>query len=307
METVGIIMAAYNGEKYIGEQMESVLNNSYQNIKVWVWDDGSTDNTISIIEGYVEAYPDKVFLCKNSKNVGVVLNFLQALKKSDTQYTMFCDQDDVWKKDKIKHTIDEMHRLEKKYPSKVPLCVFTDAVVTDASLKTVFPSFYKAAGLNTDHLALHSILMENKVQGCTAMVNEAAKLKLYRLPENARMHDWWMALICAAFGKISFLEEQTLLYRQHEKNVIGNQRFTAYVKNRISSLKEQKRVLLKTQKQAGEFYNLYKMELPEKMLELVLEFSKLQKKSWLEKRYKIIKYRFFKTGIIRNIGVMLIL
>lgn len=307
MSTVGIVMATYNGSKYIREQINSILNNTYTDWTLWICDDGSKDNTLTILKEYETKYPGKIRVHQNPKNLGLVRNFLEGTKECDTRYIMFCDQDDVWNKDKIQITLNEMKRMEDKEGNHNPITVFTDVTVVNSKLSQLHSSFYQVSKLDTNQLDLPHILMENKLIGCTIMFNLSVKEKMTKLPKLARVHDWWIAILSASFGMISYLPETTLLYRQHENNVIGNQSFYSYVQKRIKTLWKQRQVLLSTQKQAYEFYEIYQNQLSRKNKKIVYEFAMLHKRNWFIRRYIIVKNGYLKTGLLRNIGVLLLI
>lgn len=355
MKRVNIILATYNGEKYIREQIESIICSGFINWKLWICDDGSSDKTDVMIEAFLQKYPDKIYYHHNVRNLGVTLNFLNGVKiaadynhtnnhtiydnhRNDynpindcpddskklnfnstekdkypdqnqeiEDYYMFCDQDDVWMPDKIERTLKLMKRVEKKYGKQVPAAVFTDAMVVDEQLQELHPSFYQQSKLNTKNTDLGHIMMENKLIGCTVMFNDALRKKLQVLPVHARFHDWWIAMIASAFGHISFLPEATLYYRQHQNNVVGNQNFISYVKDRFSSLQKQKETLHKIVVQAEEFYQIYHEALPEDKSTLVNTLAKLEYENWLKRKYLVVKYGYLKTGMIRNIGLLLLI
>ncbi len=314
MNRVNIILAAYNGEKYIGEQIESILNNSFTDWYLWIFDDGSTDGTSTIVDGYVLKYPDKIKYFHNEKNKGLTLNFLEGLRyvavcksSKEREYYMFCDQDDVWMQDKIKKTYRQMKKMERKYGGDTVTAVFTDAKVVDEKLRMIYPSFFQSSKLDTKKKDLPHILMENKLIGCTVMVNDALVKKITVLPTKARFHDWWIALLAASFGQIGYLPEATINYRQHSNNMVGNQSFLEYVKNRISSLQMQKEALHKTIIQAEEFYQIYHKGLPEREQILISHFAHLERCNWITRRWFIVKYGYQKTGFLRNIGLFFLI
>lgn len=307
MSKIIIIMCTYNGEKYIREQIDSILHNTYQDFTLIICDDASTDGTCDIINEYQEQYPERIKLRLNKKNAGVIHNFLSPLLEEKAEYYMFCDQDDVWLPDKIEVTLQLMKKMEKECESVIPITVFSDAKVVDEQLSMQSPSFHRTGKLDVNKVDLAHILMENKLIGCTMMFNQAVAKKVRQIPGNARMHDWWIALITASFGKIVYLDQATLLYRQHEKNVIGNQSFFSYFKNRVTSLNMQKKVIANTIGQAEEFYGLYKHELSVKERKLMKRFISLKHQNGLKKRYYVVKYGFLKSGSIRNIGLLIII
>lgn len=308
MDMVTIIMATYNGEKYLKEQIESILSSSYRDFKLYIVDDGSTDSTMEILSRYKEKYPDLIEVSQNRANLGVTMNFLNAVKKTTSEYIMLCDQDDVWKKDKIARTLNRMKQMEVQFGKDLPVAVFTDAYVTDSKLNIIHESFFKSGRLNPGLTDLPHMLMENKLIGCTVMINGAVRniLRSRPLPKNARFHDGWLGLIAASFGKISFIPEPTLFYRQHESNVVGGRDFLSYVLNRVSNLRKQKESLLALEAQAREFADLYRNYFDSERLEIIERFSNLSRENFFRRRQLILRYGFLKSGIIRNIGLMFI-
>ncbi len=305
LNTVGIVMAAYNSEKYIGEQLDSILSGTYQNIHIYVRDDGSTDNTVAIVKEYEKRYPLQVQLVSNESNAGLVKNFLAGVMEAKEDYIMFCDHDDVWLKDKVKITLEAMQKAEMEQ-KELPIVVFTDNTIVDGDLKPLGASFYERSHFNFEQMGLSYMLMENKLIGCTMMLNKPLKEKITRLPEHARVHDWWVALIAAAFGRIVYVNEQTMLYRQHGSNVIGNRSFLKYVTDAVTSLKKQKEKIILTEKQAEEFLEIFDKLLTTEQRELIRQFACLEQYSFWKRKTLVIKNKYLKSGFIRNIGVVLV-
>lgn len=308
MSRVSIVLSTYNGERYIEEQINSILSSSYQDTDLYIRDDGSSDRTMEILEGYRSSTPDRIHVIRNEVNLGVTLNFLQGVCDTTADYIMLCDQDDVWKPNKIGDTLKRMRHMEAQLGKDIPLAVFTDATVVDGSLNTLHDSFFRIGKLDPRKTDLPHILMENKLIGCTVMINASLRrvLKSRKLPEKARYHDWWIALIAASCGKIGFLPEQTMLYRQHGTNVVGSRSFLSYFKDRITSLKKQKGAILALENQAKEFLELYREYLSEDSKGVLRQFAGLQDTGLIRRRVIILKYGFLKTGLIRNLGLMFI-
>ena len=331
MAKIHIILATYNGEKYLRRQLDSILQ-SYEDFCLHVFDDGSSDATAEILQEYQTMCPNRIKVHSNEQNLGCTRNFLNGLKtvyeevtgdgtaQSDMtdsitgkqhvptkHYFMFCDQDDIWYSEKLSITQKAMRRLEKKYGSDLPLLVFTDAVVTDANGEEIAPSFIAQNKLNPYAVSTARILTENKCIGCTSMMNEELVQLLTEVPEQARYHDWWMALLATSFGRMSYLNRKTLSYCQHGGNVVGVQKFTSYVKNRLLSLKKQKEMLLATHQQAAEFLAIYGDVLTEDKTKVIEAFATLSEQSFMRRRINVLRYGFFKTGLIRNIGLLLII
>lgn len=318
MDRVHIIMAAYNGAAYLKEQIESIRENSFTDWVLWIFDDGSVDGTENLAGEQVVKDKERIRYIRNEKNKGVTRNFLDGVKtvlkeqadviKEETDnYFMFCDQDDFWMPDKIEKTLRVMKRYEKKYSKKLPLVVFTDAAITDEKLTVINPSFHKSNHLNTGKLDLPHMMMENKLIGCTVMFNTALAMKLTIIPENARYHDWWIGLLGAAFGHMVYIPAPTLYYRQHSGNVVGNQDFYGYAKKRMAAIGEQKKALFSNAEQAKEFYDIFKDCLSKDKKMQVYAMANLMKQGWFSRRFQCIHYGFLKSGLLRNIALLLII
>lgn len=307
MAEVSIVVATYNGASYLEEQLDSILKNTFTDWTMEICDDGSSDQTIKIAKEYEKKYPGKIFLHQNLQNVGVTRNFLEGAKRADGNYIMFCDQDDVWFPDKIEKTLAKIKERENELGTNTPIVVFTDAKLVDGVLRTISDSFFGYNGLNTKNIDLAHLLMENKVIGCTTMFNKAVADKIISFPSMARYHDWWIGLIAATFGEVYFLDEPTMLYRQHGKNVVGSQNFASYVINRIKNIATQKKSLDENERQAWEFYEIYQSYLLEEQGQIIRDFAGIQSANWFERRERLFRYGFWKSGILRNLGLCLLI
>lgn len=306
MAEVSIVMATYNGASYLEEQIESLFKNTYTDWILEVSDDGSTDKTMSILERYEQQYPDKIIINQNYETLGATRNFLEGAVRAKGNYVMFCDQDDVWLPDKIEKTLAFMKEREK-IAGNVPVAVFTDAKPVDAVLRTLYDSFFAYNYLDVTKTDLPHLLMENKVIGCTTMVNRELLNRITDFPNCARHHDWWVALIATVFGDLAYLDEVTMFYRQHGNNVVGSQSFFSYLVDRVKNIKVQKNTLIKTEKQAWEFYEIYKKYLLEEQAQIVKDFAYIHGQNWIERRDRLFRHGFWKTGKARNIGVFFLI
>lgn len=216
--TVAILMSTYNGEQYLKEQINSIINQSYSDWHLYIRDDGSTDRTAEIIDRYTKQ-DSRITFCnqKHIENLGVTKSFMQLLSITDANLYMFSDQDDVWKKDKVLLSVKAM---SKNTNADQPACVFTELQVVDKNLAPL-----KLMNNNDVWFDFPHFLFGNCVTGCTMMINQQlkAKLKLNLTKiDNIYLHDWWIALIASAVGKFIYIKEPTILYRQHNNNVEGS-------------------------------------------------------------------------------------
>lgn len=139
------------------------------------------------------------------------------------------------------------------------------------------------------------------------MINRGMLELMNKIPEKARLHDWWIGLIAASFGHISYISTATLKYRQHGNNVVGSKSFAAYIKQRVATLNNQKQSINACYEQGKEFLQIYQNELSEDEKAIITQFTSIADSNWLKKRYLILRYGFLKSGLIRNIGLFLII
>ena len=304
-EQVEIVMATYNGEKYIKEQLDSLLSQSHPYLLVDVCDDGSTDDTVSIVKDY-EKKDSRVRLFENKTNQGYIRNFMSGIVRCDSPYIMLCDQDDIWNWDKVELTLEKMKLMERENPEK-PVLVFTDAMNFDSSTGKKLGRFHEMSHLNVKKVDTAHLFMENKCIGCTIMMNRAILPYLRELPEEIRVHDWWLALICSHFGAIGYLPEATLMYRQHEGNQIGGTSYSGYLRKRISKMKEQRQVLFDTYRQGKAFLRVFDSQMTKEQRKTATKFATMADASFFGRRYLALRSGFLKSGLIRNVGLFFLL
>lgn len=217
--SIAILLATYNSERYLHELMDSLFNQTVKDFVCYIHDDGSKDNTKTILKEYKLKYPSHIRILEYAPTGSAKANFMSMLKYIDEDYAMFCDHDDVWMKNKIEVSLKRIKEIEGNEPA----LVFADMVVVDEELNIINPSFMKYTGINPLNTSLNMLLVSNVVPGCTTIMNK----KLYTIARKCtnnlhiRMHDQWCAMVAAATGKIVYLDKPVLLYRQHFDNVKG--------------------------------------------------------------------------------------
>lgn len=219
---VEILLATYNGEKYLNEQLNSLKNQTYKNWRIIARDDGSSDKTLQILENFKKNNPNKMEIYLNSgRSHGPMNNFCELMKLSKENYVAFCDQDDVWIPTKLEKTMKLMKKLERNF-GLLPILVHTDLMIVDKNLKIMFKSMIRTQKLNySSRKSIKQLIVQNCVTGCTMMANRNLIRICGTIPKGAIMHDWWLAIVACAFGKLEFLDESTVYYRQHEANSVG--------------------------------------------------------------------------------------
>ncbi|KRM84215.1 glycosyltransferase, group 2 family protein [Limosilactobacillus coleohominis DSM 14060] len=216
-KNIAILMSTYNGDKYLKTQIQSIINQKYTNWHLYIRDDGSTDKTIEIIEEFEKKEPRiSFFNRKNIKNVGVTRSFIDLLNNVNADYYMFSDQDDYWMPNKISICLNKISKVSG------PTCVFTELQVVNKNLKLLHLMNNSNVWFDFPHF-----LFGNCVTGCTMMINNDLKSLLLIEKtnfQNVYLHDWWIAMICASFGKLLYVSTPTIYYRQHGDNAEGSKK-----------------------------------------------------------------------------------
>lgn len=299
-DKIAILMATYNGEKYICQQIDSILSQTCKDWELYIHDDGSTDNTIAALESYVEKYPNKIHLIDGKSTGGAKYNFFYLFGQVEAPYYMTCDQDDVWLDKKIELTYDKMLTIENK--ADVPCLVYTELRVVDSELNTIADTMSGYQSLDCHKRTINQFILQNSVTGCTMMVNRALRDKMLRITDidNTIMHDWWAALVAAQFGKTAFIDEPTILYRQHGDNSLGALGINklSYIVRRVWQKKQIQESMRLGRLQAREFAKTYNLPADS----LAVRYAALEGKSRLVRQRFYKENDMYKTGTMRRLG-----
>ena len=221
MPEVDILMAAYNGEEFIAEQIDSILGQTFQDFRLLIRDDGSTDNTPAIIEEYAQKYPGKIEVvhddvgCRNHAK-----NFMELLKHAEADYVMFSDQDDYWLPYKVQVSLWHIKETERKNPG-LPVLVFSGMHVVDEKLQSM-DRFAQFALERTEYKRFTNMLLSNVVSGCTSILNKALYSKCKGYIDGMPFgHDNVLATLSAICGVLEHIPAAMILYRQHQNNKSG--------------------------------------------------------------------------------------
>ncbi len=272
---IAILLATYNGATFLSAQLDSLLAQTYTHFIIVARDDGSTDDTPQILARYRSDYPDKFHLVGDgADNKGASASFSclmeYALEHKEAldlpaAYLMFCDQDDIWYPDKIERQMQAMLALEADGAS-VPVLVHSDLRVVAADGQMLAPSFVRYQGLELSRNSFEGLVFSNLVTGCSALCNEALALQATPVAKHAIMHDWWLALVAAAFGKLVFLDMPLVDYRQHGANTIGAKQHVPLARRNMNILQKMAQIkpnalLYLVAGQAEDFYARFGKQL----------------------------------------------
>lgn len=218
---IAILMATYNGGEYLRDQINSIISQSFHGWTLYIHDDGSSDETNQILEYYCTKY-DNIVTLKYPSQKGAKNNFLSLIRMVEADYYLFCDQDDIWKRNKIQLEMEQMKRMEEQY-GDVPLLVFSDLEVVDKDLKVVSPSMWQNGGIRPELLtSFDEGAVFEYVTGCTMLFNRMGRETVIYPADKALMHDSWVfCCILKAGGHVNGLHKQLVSYRQHGNNTLG--------------------------------------------------------------------------------------
>ena len=230
MEKIDILLATYNGSKYLHEQLDSILSQSYGNINVIIRDDGSSDNTVMIIKEYEEKDNRVKLLSDSLGNLGFVRNFEELMKNSTSKYLMFSDQDDIWYNNKVETSYKRIKAIEEINGRSCPVLVHTNSKIMnyETRTKSLFISDY------AKNTSFENSFFNFFVQGSTMLINESLKREALPFSKEVYLHDRYLHLIAEFIGIRAYIDIPTMDYRQHSNNEIGS-RGTNIIKRLISS------------------------------------------------------------------------
>ena len=285
LKNITVLMSTYNGQKYIREQLESILNQREVNVKLIIRDDCSTDNTIKILEDYKKRNSN-IKIIQGKENKKPCGSFFELINSNySDEYYALSDQDDIWDDDKL---ISAIHMLEKVEDGK-PAMYYSNLRIVDSENRFYRNSHKSFRNCEKKYISL----METSATGCTIVYNNSlAKVAHMKKPNKFSMHDTWIYMTALFFGNVVYDFEPHINYRQHENNVIGTQ-----LKRNIgkSFLKEIRRFFnRKVQPRydnAVEFLRQFGNDLTDDDLQKILEVVNYKRN--MENRIKLIKDKDF--------------
>ncbi|HGD1932583.1 TPA: glycosyltransferase family 2 protein [Streptococcus agalactiae] len=291
---VNILMATYNGEKFLAQQIESIQKQTFKEWNLLIRDDGSSDKTCDIIRNFTAKDSRIRFINENEHhNLGVIKSFFTLVNYEVADFYFFSDQDDVWLPEKLSVSLE----AAKHKASDVPLLVYTDLKVVNQELNILQDSMIRAQSHHANTTLLPE-LTENTVTGGTMMINHALAEKWFT-PNDILMHDWFLALLAASLGEIIYLDLPTQLYRQHDNNVLGartmDKRFKILCEGPKSIFTRYWKLIHDSQKQASLIVDKYGDIMTANDLELIKCFIKIDKQPFMTRLRWLWKYGYSKN------------
>lgn len=282
---VDILMATYNGEQFVGEQIESILAQTCTDWRLIVHDDGSTDRTVAIINEFCQRDSRILLVDTDTKHLGVARNFIRLLNFSDSDFVMFCDQDDIWLPTKVEKMLAAISEKDNSRPQ----AVFSNAFLWNETRGII-------SNRNTLYYPRHIrelLFLNSGVQGAAAIFN-AKMREIVRIPlDFYAMHDHVLTLAAVLLGEIDYIDQPLMKYRQHEHNVTGNAPGSMWRKFELMHQNRKVAVVFADHHRGLQsFYETHKNNISEsdqKLIELFLEMPKMH---FWKREKTIIKHRF---------------
>lgn len=229
MQTVDILLPTYNGAAYVSDQIKSLLAQTHSDIKIFIRDDGSTDDTCKIIGELASLDPRVILIGDSIGNLGLVNNVNLLMGFSNANYLMYCDQDDVWFPEKVEVLLNELVKAEARFGDNIPMLVHSDAYVTDENLKG--KKLFK--GKAPLKYGLRNSLFKYYVQGASSIFNRSLKDKIFPFIDGIYLHDRYTHLIAEVLGRRIYIDKPLMYYRQHIANLVGSSNFLQKVRNNL--------------------------------------------------------------------------
>ena len=291
--------------------LHSLRRQTYSDWRLWVRDDGSSDDSLRVIREELAGDVRLHVLDLQGAHLGPGQSFGRLLNElpPDATYIMFADQDDVWLPTKIERTLAVVRAEEPG-----PVLVHTDLTVTDATLNVVHASFWRFAGFDPEPVTLRRIAVRNVTTGAATMFNRAL-LELARpIPPDAFLHDWWLACVAAAFGRVVAVRESTVLYRQHGTNAVGARASTLVPLHRVPPIAWQavknvrvfRRDLARSAAQAAAFVDRYGDQLSADDRAFLERYARIPRRGFVGRKLDALRYRALpEQGLLGALGVLI--
>lgn len=290
---VTVLMSTYNGEKYLKEQLESILFQEGVNVQLIVRDDGSTDDTLKILKEYAYKY-ENIKIIEDNRNLGACKSFLYLMSNTmDSEYFALSDQDDIWDKNKLLVAVNYL----KEQQADIPLLYYSNLRIVD------YKNRYYRNSHKVPHVAdkRYACFIENLGTGCTIVYNQKlAQIVHIKQPKCFSMHDAWAYMVCVIFGKVIYDFEPHINYRQHDSNEIGTSKYRIGLIKILQELKIIFNDESPRYENAKEFIEEFNDELTsvdKKKIEKFISY----KKSFIDKVKVISDIDFKSNSLYRNL------
>ena len=300
---VDILLSTFNGSSYLSEQLDSIIAQTASGYRILIRDDGSSDSTCEILRSY-SAKHSEIDVVEYGVNLGVTNSFANLLSYSDAEIIIFCDQDDVWKPEKLEKFI-HIFQEEEKSGGAFPCLIVSEMECIDGAGNKINRLFSDIHSINLAHCEFSRLLLQNVVTGAACGFNRSLLSIAQEGCEEAYLHDWWFALVAAAFGKIVVIDQPLVDYRIHQNNVVGASTVNLERLRRFGSIISLRtkinEVFNRSLSQAQQFERIHKLRLTESQAKLLSEYIRIYEKSFFQRRKWMFKNKIRFSNFWRNL------
>ena len=322
MSGVDVLLATYNGARFLHQQLQSIDAQSYGDIRVVLRDDGSNDGTLDLLKDWASKTKHTCLILEDADTgLGARGNFARLLDHSDRPYFMFCDQDDVWASDKVERAVATVRFAEAELGEALPVLAHCDLTVVNEDLGEIAASFWQSQGYGavsverspTADRVRRSLLLRNFVTGCAMIGNAALRDRANPVPDDSAMHDWWLALVAAYTGEIRAIDQPGLRYRQHGSNSLGAKDWSASgVVRRIlteprAAASRTRNWLSMAKAQARHLNALASEDLPSDDRACLAEFAELNERSFLARKTFMARHKIGAQSTFHSVITWLVI
>ncbi|HZF19033.1 MAG TPA: glycosyltransferase family 2 protein [Burkholderiales bacterium] len=300
---IDILLATRNGARLLEAQIDSLLSQEDVSFRILVRDDKSSDDTPAIIERYRVAHPDLITFLDSGEELGALGNFARLLGEATAPYVALSDQDDVWAARKLRTLLSAMRDLEARHGADTPLLIHCDLSVVDDALRELQPSFWRYSGFDPERTSLARLLLKNTVTGCASLVNLPLVRLALPVPAAALLHDYWLALVAAAAGRMALVRQPLVAYRQHARNVVGAREYgwrpaIARLTSGAGTWDIEAR-----RRQTAALLERCGARLTPENRTVLEDFISLPERNWLGRRWTLLRHGIVMPGAMRNLAL----
>jgi glycosyltransferase involved in cell wall biosynthesis len=314
---VEIALGVYNGENYLADFLDSLETQDFEDWRLLIRDDRSSDGTQSIIDNWISRFPGRCNLASDSgsQNLGLAGNFSRLLSETTLPYVMLADHDDIWFQYKVSATLEKMKVAEATFGTETPLLVHTDLEVVDQNLDRIAASAWEYYDMNPAKTAgnFGMQIIQPTAFSPTFMLNRALIDLVLDIPSQLKQQDAWISMIASAFGKVLALEQQTLFYRRHSKNdSLGDLRgIRQEIFRALKSLPRMHdhlhMLLAKEFPRNVAFLNRFRHELKAEQIRAIETFLALRHLPWPGRKLALARNGLWYSSAARSLGMLLLI
>ena len=310
---IEVVMATFNGARWLPDQLASIRAQSLRADRILVRDDGSSDATCHVLEhAAADGLPIKV-LPAHEGHMGAVASFGCLLGQTQANYVLLADQDDLWHPQRVRRMVAAVQEAERSTPAR-PVLAFSSVKLMDDAGKVLDRDLWRFRRMDSSKMCdFPTCYQTGGIPGCAMLLNRALIDKALPIPRQALMHDFWLHLVAAAFGRVIHVQEAWTYYRLHDSNAVGlldsspRALLNWALRRPVASLRHVSAQLRRSQEQAHAFLDRYKDELHPHLAQEVQAYANLDHVPYLRRRITALRHGWRRADMIRTAAFYLVM